>query len=83
MVESVDFRVVATLPLGVTVVPLLKLWVLPVVTPSLVVVCSELLWLTASGVTTGAVVCVVVELEDDISAWAAPVIIARVIAAAR
>jgi hypothetical protein len=82
VLSVVDLWVLATSPLGVTVVPLVEVWVLSVMTPSLVVVCCELLRLVVIGSTGGTdCVLVVVDDEDDICAWAAPLIIAKFIIA--
>jgi uncharacterized membrane protein len=74
--------VVARPPLGVTAVPVELDFVLSVTTPSLLLVCCDVVELEPpSNGTTGVVVCVVVELEDDCAA-ATPVSIARAAVAA-
>jgi hypothetical protein len=75
VVVSVDFRVDVESPIGVTVTPLEVDPVVFVWTPLML----ELRWLVVSTVVAGAgttgavVVCVVVELEDEDCARAAPV----------
>jgi hypothetical protein len=80
----VVFRVVARLPDGVTPTPVEVVWLLSVVTPSLLVVCCVLLELEppSTGATIGAVVWVDVVLDDEVCATATPVIIMSAVVAA-
>jgi hypothetical protein len=83
VVVSVDFFVDVESPIGDTVVPLEVDPDVLVVTPCAV----ELFWLLVStetdGATTAGAVVVVVELEDDVSARATPLIRETAIMAAR
>src|SRR5580692_6142745 len=78
------FSVVDRLPDGITLVPVVEVWLLSVTTPLLFVVCCVLVELEppSRGTATGAVVWVEVVLDDELCATATPVIITRAVVAA-
>jgi hypothetical protein len=83
VIVSVDFCVSTVAPIGVTVVPLEVVPDVLVVTPFTVVVLSLVVCVETKGAgITGAVVCVVVELEEEDCANTPPVITVMAIVAA-
>jgi hypothetical protein len=84
VVDSLDFRVVARLPFGVTVVPAEEDLVLSTSTPLLSTVCLLEVVLLPPSIGAGAAVVdwVDVVLEDDVCASATPVIKASAVVAA-